>query len=50
MVHFNTREGRRGPLEGIFQQLDFKPLVFGTFTEMSSDVKDFVETPVEYGV
>jgi hypothetical protein len=30
--------------------LDFKPLVFGTFAESSLNVKNFVETAVEYGV
>ena len=47
MTHFNTREGTREPLEGIFLQLDFGPLVFGTLAEMSSNVKDFVESAVE---
>jgi hypothetical protein len=28
----------------------FKLLVFGTFGEMSSKVRKFLETPVEYGV
>ena len=48
--HFGTAEGTVGPLEAIFRQLDFKPLVFGTFTEISNNVKDFIETTVEYGV
>ena len=48
--HFTTAEGRVGPLEAIFRQLDFKPLVFGTFAEISRNVKDFIETAVEYGV
>jgi hypothetical protein len=43
-------ERARGPLEIIFIQLDFKPMVFGSFAEMSSNVKDFVEMAVEYGV
>ena len=37
-------------MEVILRELDFKPLVFGTFAEMSSNVKDFVEMAVEYGV
>jgi len=42
--------GARGSLEVIFGQLDFKPFVFGTFAEMSSNVKDFVGMAIEYGV
>ena len=42
--------GVRAPLETIFKQLDFKPLVFGAFAEMSSNVKYFVEMAVEYGI
>ena len=37
-------------MEAIFRQLNFKPLVFGTFGEMSSNVGELVETAVEYGV
>jgi len=48
--HFGTAEGTVGLLEAIFRQLDFKPLVFGTFAEISSNVRDFIETTVEYGV
>jgi hypothetical protein len=48
--HFGTSETVRGPLEGIFRKLDFKPLVFGTFGEMSSNVKVVVDMAVEYGV
>ena len=48
--HFATAEGTVGPLEAIFMQLGSKPLVFGTFAEISSNVKDFIETKVEYGV
>ena len=33
MTHFGTVEGAIGPLEAIFRQQDFKPLVFGTFAE-----------------
>ncbi len=49
-VHHGTAEGAREPLEAIFRQLNFKPLVFGTFGEMSSNVGDLMETVVEYGV
>ena len=47
MVHFGTLEGGKGPLETIFGQIVFKPLVFGTFGEMSSNVVALVETDVE---
>ena len=50
LVHFGTSEGSRGPIESIFMQIVFKPLVFGTFGEMSSNVVGLVETAVEYGV
>ncbi len=30
--------------------MDFKPLVFGTFGEMSANVKEVVDMAVEYGV
>ena len=43
-------EGTVGPLEVNFRQMDFKPLVFGTFAEISNNVRDFIETPVEYGM
>jgi hypothetical protein len=33
--HFGTVETTRGPLENLFRRVDFKPLVFGTFGEMS---------------
>jgi len=46
--HFGTAEGAVGPLEASFRQPDFKPLVFGTFAETSSNVRDFIETTVEY--
>ena len=48
--HFGTAETTRGPLESLFRQLDFKPLVFGTFGEMSSNVKDVVDMAEDYGV
>ena len=48
--HFGTAEKTRGPLESLFRRLDFKPLVFGTFGEMSSNVKEVVNMAVEYGV
>ena len=49
-VHFGTLEQGKGPLESIFWQIVFKPLVFGSFGEMSSNVVQLVETTVEYGV
>ena len=48
--YFGTAETARGPLESLFRRLDFKPLVFGTFGEMSSNVKEVVNMAVEYGV
>ena len=49
-THFSTAEGSVGPLEAIFKTMDFKPLVFGTFAEASTNVGEFVELAVEYGV
>ncbi len=34
----------------MFRKMDFKPLVFGTFGEMSANVKKVVDMAVEYGV
>ena len=48
--HFGKAKTARGPLENLFKRLDFKPLVFGTFGEMSSNVKEVVDRAVEYGV
>ena len=48
-VHFGTSSDVRGPLESLFRQLDFKPMIFGTFGEMSPNVKDFVDLAVDYG-
>jgi hypothetical protein len=48
--YFGTAEAARGPLESLFRRLDFKPLVFGTFEEMSTNVKEVVNMAVEYGV
>ena len=48
--YFGTTEKARESLEGLFRRLDFKPLVFGTFGEMSSNVKEVVDMAVEYGV
>ena len=50
MTHFDTAEGAIGPLEAIFRQLDFKPMVSGTFAECNTNVREFIETAVEYGV
>jgi len=33
----------------MIRQLEFKPMVFGTFGEMSSNVKDFIDLAVDYG-
>ena len=49
-THFATAEGSVGPLEAIFKTLVFKPMVFGTFEEASTNVGEFVELAVEYGV
>ncbi len=48
-LHFGTAETARGLLESLFWQVDFKPLVFGIFAEMSSNVKEVVDMAVEYG-
>ncbi len=48
--HFGTEEDVRGPLESLFRQIDFKPLVFGTFGECSTSVKEVLNIAVEYGV
>ena len=32
------------------RQLDFKPLVFGIFAESSSNVREFIELALEYGL
>ena len=37
-------------MESLFRRFDFKLLVFGTFGEMSSNVKDVVDMAVEYVV
>ena len=37
-------------METIFRQIVFKPLVFGTFGEIISNVVGLVETTVKYGV
>jgi hypothetical protein len=50
MTHFGMAERAIGPLEVIFRQLDFKPLVLGTFAESNNNVREFIEKAVEYGV
>jgi len=50
MTHFGMAERAIGPLEVIFRQLDFKPLVLGTFAESNNNVREFIETALEYGV
>ena len=49
-VHFGTGEGSRGAIETIFRQVVFKPLVFGTLREMSSNARELIEMAVKYGV
>ncbi len=48
-LHFGTEETARGPLENLIKQVEFKPLVFGTFAEMSSNVMEVIDMAVEYG-
>ncbi len=48
-AHFRTTEGSRGLLETIFKEILFKPLVFGSFGEMSSNVREMIEITVKYG-
>ncbi len=48
--HFGTTESARGPLENVFRRLDFKPMIFGTFGEMSANVREVINMAVEYGV
>jgi hypothetical protein len=40
-VHFGTNPINKGPLESVFGQLNFKPMVFGMFGVTTSNVKDF---------
>ena len=47
-INFGTNADRKGLLESLFRQLDFKPMVFATFGEMSSNVKDFIYLAVDY--
>jgi len=39
-----------GPIESIFKQMVFKPLVFGSFGEINFNVKELIVMAVEYGV
>jgi hypothetical protein len=40
----------RGPLETVFRHMDFKPLVlFGSFWEMSTNIKEYIKLAVDYG-
>jgi hypothetical protein len=48
-VDFGNDPEDMGPLEAIIRQLEFKPMFFGTFGEMSSNVKNFVNLVVDYG-
>ncbi len=36
--HFGSAGDSRGPMECLFMQLDFKPLIFGTIAECSTNV------------
>ena len=48
--HFGIQEGAKGPaLESIFSQSDFQGLAFGTYGEISSNVRKMVSIAVEYG-
>jgi hypothetical protein len=35
--------------ETVFKQMDFKPMVFGSFGEMSKSIKEYIELAVDYG-
>ena len=37
-------------MKSLIRQVDFKPLVCGTFGECSTNVKEVLKTAVEYGV
>ncbi len=37
-----------GPLDMVFKPIDFKPLVFGSFGEMSSNGKEYIKLAVDY--
>ncbi len=43
-------EGAVGPLEAIFKTLDFKPLIFGTFAEASTNVGEFMDCGARSGI
>ena len=47
---FAIAEGSVGPLEANVRTLDFKTMVFETFAEASTNIGEFVELAVEYGV
>ncbi len=46
-AHFGTSKGVKGPLETIFKKLDFKPLVFETFKEISEGGKEVLEIELD---
>jgi hypothetical protein len=48
--HFGTTGGNREPLESLFRQMNFRPLVYGSFGECNSNVKAVIEMAIEYGV
>jgi hypothetical protein len=41
--------GDKGPLKSFFRHMDFKPLVFGSFGDTSTNVKQYIELAVDYG-
>ena len=47
--HFGIQEGAKGPLESIFSRSDFQGLAFGTYGEISSNVRKMISIAVEYG-
>ncbi len=50
IANMREKDRWRGPLESLFRRMDFKSLIYGTFGEMSSNVKEVVNMAVEYGV
>jgi hypothetical protein len=47
-AHFGTPKKEKGPLESIFKKLDLKPIIFGTYGEMSNGVNEVLEIDVDY--
>ena len=48
-VNFGTSPDDMDPLEFLFRRLVFLTCVFGTFGEISSNVKDCLDLAVDYG-